>query len=84
MDKVSKKTPMERRGVEVEKIEKIIGSKGLSVSITGGGRLMTKKSLLFFLGDSYSYVLVGEERECQVIRIDSGDFKQFKILMIPC
>ena len=36
LDKVSKKTPMEGGGVEVEKIEKITGSKGLSVSITGG------------------------------------------------
>ena len=47
LDKVSKKTPMERRGVEVEKIEKIIGSKGLSVSITGGGEVNDKKITSF-------------------------------------
>ena len=35
-----------------------------------------------FLGDSYSPVNVGGDIDCKVIRIDSGDFSQFKKLLL--
>ena len=41
-----------------------------------------KKSQVFFLGDSYSPVNVGGDIDCKVIRIDSGDFSQFKKLLL--